>query len=117
MAEEQLSMLQAYTLMDASTFAYSVYDPVNNCIGTIASVSGIDENNPNHSWQVIEADGSRYLYNVGAKKFVVVSANDSFALTDTPTSINMENGENGIIIGAQTTKQWALVNNERLSAE
>ena len=115
-AEEQVSMQQAYTLMDANSFTYSVYDPVNNCIGNLSSV-GINEDNPNHSWQVIEANGNHYLYNVGAKKFVVASANGSFALSVTPTSINMENGDNGIIIGTQTTKQWALVTNERLSAE
>ena len=113
-AEEQVSMQQAYTLMDASTFAYSVYDPVNNCIGTL-SVNGIDENNPNHSWQVIEAEGNRYLYNMGAKKFVVASANGSYTLSDEPTSINMADGDNGIILGTQTAKQWALVNNEHLS--
>lgn len=117
MEKEQLSMQQAYTLMDASTFAYLVYDPVNNCIGTIGSVSGINEDNPYHSWQVIEADGKKFIYNVGAKKFVVTSANGIFSLTGTPTSIEMENGENGIIIGAQTNKQWALVSNERISAE
>ena len=117
MAEEEVSMQQAYTLMDANTFAYSVYDPVNDCIGTINSVSGIDENNPNHSWQVIEADGKQYLYNVGAKKFVVSSANGSYTLSDEATPINMEDGENGIILGTQTAKQWALVSNERMSVE
>ena len=115
-AEEQVSMQQAYTLMDANTFAYSVYDPVNNCIGTL-SVNGIDENNPNHSWQVIEAEGNRYLYNMGAKKFVVASANGTYTLTDEPTSINMADGDNGIIIGTQTSKQWALVSNESMSVE
>ena len=102
--------------MDAGTFTYSVYDPVNDCIGTINSV-GIDENNPNHCWQVIDADGNRYLYNLGAKKFVVSSGNGSFSLSDTPTSIDMENGDNGIIIGAQPAKQWALVTNEHMNAE
>lgn len=116
-AEEQLSMQQAYTMMDAKSFAYSVFDPVNDCIGTINSVSGIDENNPNHCWQVIEVEGSHYLYNVGAKKFVVTATDGSYALSDEATSIDMENGEDGIVIGAQTTRQWALVSNERLSAE
>ena len=102
--------------MDANTFTYSVYDPVNNCIGTL-SVNGIDENNPNHSWQVIEAEGNRYLYNMGAKKFVVASANGTYTLTDEPTSINMADGDNGIIIGTQTSKQWALVSNESMSVE
>lgn len=112
-SQEQLSMQQAYTLMDASTFTYSVYDPVNNCIGTISSV-GIDENNPNHSWQIIEAGGARYLYNIGAKKYVKRNG-DSLDLTDTPEPIEVEDGDNGIILGSQTTQQWALVSNERMS--
>lgn len=113
--EEQLSTQQAYTMMNANTFEYSVYDPVNNCIGTISSV-GVDENNPNHNWQVINVNGSRCLYNIGAKKFVK-SANGSLVLSSAATPIEMENGDNGIIIGAQTSKQWALVNNERMNVE
>jgi len=114
--EEQLSMQHAYTMMDAEAFTYSVYDPVNNRISTISSI-GIDENNPNHSWQVIEEGGNRYLYNMGAKKFVETPANGTFTLTDTPTSINMGNGDKGIILGAQTAKQWALVSNEHMNVE
>ena len=116
-AEEQVSMERAYTLMDTNTFTYSVYDPVNNCIGTINSVSGIDENNPNHCWQVIEAEGSQYLYNVGAKKFVVASADGSYTLSCEAASIEMKDGANGIIIGTQTAREWALVNNERMIPE
>ena len=114
--EEQLSTQQAYTMMDAEAFTYSVYDPVNDRISTISSI-GIDENNPNHSWQVIEEGGNRYLYNMGAKKFVEAAANGTFTLTDTPTSINMGNGDKGIILGAQTAKQWALVSNEHMNVE
>ena len=114
LTEEQVSMQQAYTLMDANTFTYSVYDPVNNCIGTISSV-GINEDNPNHSWQVIESDGNRYLYNLGAKKFVASSANGSYTLSDAPAPINMADGDNGIILGTQTARQWALVSNESMS--
>lgn len=116
MTEEEVSAQQAYTLMDAGTFAYSVYDPVNDCIGTINSASAIDENNPNHSWQMIEADGVRYLYNIGAKKFAKRNGN-SFDLSDTPESIEVENGDNGMILGAQPAQQWALVSNDRLSVE
>ena len=113
---EQLSMQQAYTLMNTGTFAYSVYDPVNVCIGTVGSMSSIDENNPNHCWQVIEADGSRYLYNVGAKKFVKTMDDGSYTLSDVPTTVNMANGCDGIIIGAQPA-QWALVCNDRMNVE
>ena len=115
--EEQVAMQQAYTLMDANTFTYSVYDPVNNCIGTIKSVSAIDENNPNHSWQVI-TDGSRqYLYNLGAKKFATNGADGRLVLCAEPTPIDMENGDNGIVLGSQAARQWALVGNDRLSVE
>ena len=112
--EEQLSMQQAYTLMDASTFAYSVYDAVNNRIGT---VSLINEDNPNHCWQVIEAAGEHYLYNLGAKKFAVASADGTLVLTDAPTAIEMGDGEDGIVLGRQTGRQWAFVGNDRMSVE
>ena len=114
MAEEQLSMQQAYTLMDASTFTYSVYDPVNNSIGYVSS---INEDNPNHCWQVIEADGEHYLYNLGAKKFAAASWDGTLALTDTPTTIEMGDGESGIVLGEQTGCQWAFVSNDRMNVE
>lgn len=114
--EAQLTMTQAYTLMDANKFCYSIYDPVNDCIGTISSVSGIDENNPNHCWQVVEYEGKHYLCNIGAKKFVVPSADGSgFTLSDKAASIDMEDGEDGIVMGEQPTRQWALVSNERMA--
>ena len=114
LAEEEVSEQQAYTLMDANTFVYSVYDPVNDCIGTINSAGSINEDNPNHSWQMIEAGGAHYLYNIGAKKYVRRNGN-SYELTDTPTAIDVEDGENSLILGAQTDKQWALVSNESMS--
>lgn len=102
--------------MDTNTFTYSVYDPVNDCIGTIYSVSGIDEGNPNHSWQLIEADGNLYLYNLGAKKFAK-RGEHKLVLSDAPEPIEVEDGENGIVFGRQTTNQWALVSNENLNID
>ena len=112
--EQQVSMQQAYTLMDASTFAYSVYDPVNDRIGTINSAGGINEDNPNHSWQVIEADGWHYLYNIGARKYVRREG-DRLELTDTPEPIELADSDNGLILGGQTEKPCVLVSNERMS--
>lgn len=118
MTEEEVSARQAYTLMDANTFAYSVYDPVNDCIGTIGSVGAIDENNPNHCWQVIEHQGNRYLYNIGAKKFAVSSPDGkTLKLTDVATPVGMENGKDGVVIDGQADRQWALVNNDRMAVE
>ena len=114
MTEEEVSEQQAYTLMDVGTFSYSVYDPVNDCIGTVNSVGGINEDNPNHSWQMIEADGAHYLYNIGAKKYVKRNGN-GLDLTDTPEPIEVADSDKGIVLGAQTNKQWAFVGNERMS--
>ena len=113
MAEELLSMKQAYTLMDASTFAYSVYDPVNDRLG---SVNKINEDNPNHCWQVIEANGNRYLYNLGAKKFVTAFGN-SLRLTNDATAIEMGNDKGGIVLGKQETSRWAFVRNDHINVE
>ena len=114
--EAQLTMQQAYMLMDANKFSYSVYDPVNDCIGTIGSVSGIDENNPNHCWQVVENEGKHYLFNIGAKKFAVPSANgNGFVLSEKAACIDMKDGEEGIIIDNQPVRQWALVSNDRMA--
>lgn len=112
-SEEQVSEQQVYTMMDANTFAYSVYDPVNDCIGTLNSVGGVNEDNPNHCWQVIDAGSSRYLYNLGAKKFLGKAGN-RLTLTDMPEPIEMEDGNNGIIFGEQGASQWALVSNVRM---
>ena len=115
MAEGEVSEQSAYTLMDAETFAYSVYDPVNDCIGTINSAGSINEDNPNHSWQMMEAGGLHYLYNIGAKKYAKREGN-SLCLCDEPTPIDVADGDNGLILAGETGKQWALVSNERLSA-
>ena len=113
--EEQLNTWQAYTLMDANTFAYSVYDPVNDCIGTIRSV-GINKDNPNHSWQILEDDSQRYLYNIGARKYARKGAR-GLELSDQPEAIGIGNGKDGIVFGNQSSQQWAFVSNENLNAD
>lgn len=114
--EEQLSTWQAYTLMDVGTFAYTVYDPVNKRLATVSSVSSINENNPNHCWQMIEVDGIRFLYNIGAKMYLKQVGN-GFALTDMPESITAEDGDIGLILGGQQSQQWALVSNNGISVD
>ena len=111
--EEEVSAELAFMLMDAEKFTYSVYDPVNDQINTINSV-GINEDNPNHSWQMIEAGGAHFLYNIGAKKYVKRNGT-RLEMTDVPEPIDVENGENGLVLGAQTAQQWALVSNEHMN--
>jgi len=109
-SEDELAEQQAYMMMDTKTFEYSVYDPVNECIGTLGSVVRINEDNPNHSWQVIKAGGLYYLYNLGVKKYVF-NGLKGWDLSDLPTPIEMKDGENGIILGGKDSQQWALVSN------
>ena len=111
--ENQVSKRQTYMLMDTNNFSYSVYDPVNKCVGTINSFNNVNEDNPNHCWQLLEAAGNHYMYNVGAKKFLV-KANDKtgFALSIMPVAINLQDSDDGIILGGDSSKRWAFVRNE-----
>ena len=113
--EAQLSSTQSYTLMDAQKFAYLVYDPVNDAVSTVAS-TGIDENNPNHCWQTLTVEGQRYLYNIGARRFAVPSA-DGLVLTDKARSLSVTDGKDGLLFDNQTDRQWAMVVNEKMAVD
>lgn len=115
LSQEQVLTQHPVMLMDTRTFAYSVYDPVNEKIGSI-NPAGIDENNLYHSWQMIEMDGNSFLYNIGAKKFAK-RGRIGLEITDTPTPIDVDDGEKGIILGGQSINQWALVTNKSLIAD
>ena len=107
----------AYTLMNAKDFTYAVYDPVNDCVGTISSV-GVNEDNPNHCWQAVEVSGKQFLYNIGAKKFAVPATDgSSFTLSDTVGSVEMTDGADGIVLNGHTETQWALVLNESMNTD
>ena len=114
--KEHLSAWQAYLLMDVGTFAYTVYDPVNKRLATVNSVSSINENNPNHCWQMFEIGGMHFLYNLGAKKYLRREGS-SFTLTDTPEPIEVKDGDTGIILGEQESQQWAMVCNNNTSVD
>ena len=106
--DNELSVQQTYTLMNANTFTYSVYDPVNNQIATLNSANAIDENNPNHCWQVIKDADKTFLYNIGARKFAVAYDGGLF-LADNAMPISISDGTDGITIGQQISEQWALL--------
>ena len=110
---EDLSAMKAYTLVNTADFKYMVYDPINNELRADVSVNGIDENNPCHSWQTVERNGQTFLYNIGAKKFVVPS-DDGLALTDEISSIAVEETENGVVFAGKRNTQWGFVGNENL---
>ena len=118
MSEEEVNTDRAYTLMNAKTFTYAVYDPVNDCIGSIKSIGALDENNPNHSWQTLDVKGQKYLYNIGARRFAVPTNDGTgLRLLDNADSITMTDNEDGIVLNGHAETPWALVSNERMSID
>ena len=106
----------AYTLMDAKTFSYAVYDPVNDRVRMVASVN-VDESDLNHCWQTVEMYGRKYLYNIGAKKFAVPGTGEAgLSMSSDVSSISMQTGTDGIVLGDNTEQQWALVVDTKVDA-
>lgn len=115
--QNELVSTNAYTLMNTKSFAYAVYDPINENVRMVSS-STVDESDPNHSWQNIMIEGKQYLYNLGAKKFAIPATDGrSFTLSSSVGNITMKDGENGIIINGHTDAQWGLVLNDRMGTD
>ncbi len=112
-----LSDMQAYTMMDRNTFGYMVYDAANDRTAMMDAYYNVDENALNNCWQILKKDGNDYLYNIGANKYATFNPDGQIVLTEHPTNINLENGEEGVIIGNNTQKQWAFVLNNKVQAK
>ena len=65
----------------------------------------------------MKKDGNDYLYNIGANKYATFNPDGQIELTEHPTNINLENGEEGVIIGNNPQKQWAFVLNNKVQAK
>jgi len=113
----ELSMAQAYTLMDAETFGYVVYDMVNHQLKTLSSFSQVEECSPENSWQLVDMEGKYGLYNIGAKKFASIDTNGKMGLSETPAALDLANGNNGVVIGHEVPTQWNFVLNDKLSID
>ena len=114
---QDLSEMQAYTMMDRNTFDYMVYDAVNNRTAMTDAYYNVDENSLNNCWQILKKDGNEYLYNMGARKYATLNADGQMILTEHPVTIQLENGTDGVTIGHNAHKQWAFVLNNKVQAE
>ena len=117
MAQDEISYKSAYTLMNQNNFTYAVYDAVNDKVVMVSSRYRIDESNPNHCWQVVENDGRKFLYNIGAKKYANVAEDGTIKLQETPVSVSMNNQANGIQMGDDQQGQWNFVVNNNVSID
>jgi hypothetical protein len=116
-ATEELSKACAYYMMDGKTFAYAVYDIVNDEVRMVPSANQIDESNPNHCWQIVESQGDKFLYNIGAKKYAKSAVDGSLSLVDEAVAIEMNNTEDGIAISKNSSNSWNFVMNKMVAVD
>lgn len=109
-----VSKAKAYTMMDED-FKYAVYDEVNDCVRMVESHQ-VNEENANTSWTMQTIEGKKYLYNLGAKKYVARNNMGGLSLSASPASVDVEDIKDGISINGGKT-QWNFVSNNNLFAD
>ena len=113
-----LTNSKAYTMKSATEGAYLFYDSVNECIGTL-NETAFDDTEENNTWMTVEVDGKNYVYNLGAKKFLVPdntnTSETGYNLSDTPVSIDIEDGKDAIVFGKG--KEFYMVINDKLNVD
>jgi len=113
----EMSYTRAYTLMNAKTLEYAVYDAVNDEVKTGNAFYGVDESVANSCWQLVNVDGKKGLYNIGTKRYASMDSNGRIVLSSIPSSVDMKDGKDGIIIGNDTQTQWNFVVNDMMSID
>ena len=112
-----LTNSKAYTMKSATEGAYLFYDSVNDCVAAL-NETALDDTEENVTWMTTEVDGKHYVYNLGAKKFLVAdktNAKTGYRLSDVPASIDIEDGKDAIVFGKG--KEFYMVINEKLNVD
>ena len=112
-----LTNSKAYTMKSATDGSYLFYDSVNDCVGTL-NETAFDDTEENNTWMTVEVDGKNYVYNLGAKKFLVAdkaNAKTGYRLSDVPASIDIEDGKDAIVLGKN--KEFYMVINDKLNVD
>ena len=118
--EINLTNSKAYMMKSATDGSYLFYDSVNDCVGELDETA-LDDTKENNTWMTVEVEGKHYVYNLGAKKFLVSdkanaktrSDNTGYSLSDTPVSIDIEDGKDAIVFGK--SKEFYMVINDKLN--
>ena len=108
---------KAYMLKSSNEGSYLFYDSVNDCVATL-NETALDDTEENVTWMTTEVDGKHYVYNLGAKKFLVAdktNAKTGYRLSDVPASIDIENGKDAIVFGK--SKEFYMVINDKLNVD
>ncbi len=113
--EANLTNSKAYMMKSATEGSYLFYDSVNDCVGNL-NETALDDTEENNTWMTVEIEGKHYVYNLGAKKFLVSGkGKNGYSLSDTPVSIDIEDGKDAIVIGKG--KEFYMVINDKLNVD
>ena len=108
---------KAYMLKSSNEGSYLFYDSVNDCVAAL-NETALDDTEENVTWMTTEVDGKHYVYNLGAKKFLVADKTNSktgYRLSDVPASIDIEDGKDAIVLGK--SKEFYMVINDKLNVD
>ena len=112
-----LTNSKAYMLKSSNEGSYLFYDSVNDCVASL-NETALDDTEENVTWMTTEVDGKHYVYNLGAKKFLVAdktNAKTGYSLSDVPASIDIEDGKDAIVLGK--SKEFYMVINDKLNVD
>ena len=112
-----LTNSKAYMLKSSNEGSYLFYDSVNDCVAAL-NETALDDTEENVTWMTVEVDGKHYVYNLGAKKFLVAdktNAKTGYRLSDVPVSIDIEDGRDAIVFGK--SKEFYMVINDKLNVD
>ena len=112
-----LTNSKAYMLKSSNEGSYLFYDSVNDCVAAL-NETALDDTEENNTWMTTEVDGKHYVYNLGAKKFLVADKTNSktgYSLSDVPASIDIEDGKDAIVFGK--SKEFYMVINDKLNVD
>ena len=115
--EANLTNSKAYMLKSSNEGSYLFYDSVNDCVASL-NETALDDTEENNTWMTTEVDGKHYVYNLGAKKFLVAdktNAKTGYRLSDVPASIDIEDGKDAIVFGK--SKEFYMVINDKLNVD
>ena len=115
MQADELSSSRTYTLMDTQSFGYAVYDDASNQVKMVKAFYSIDEEDPNNCWVVKSQAGKKYLYNIGARKYARIGIDGKISLTSLATPVSLSEGDGGIVIDADLSRQWGFVKNNTIT--
>lgn len=112
-----LTNSKAYMLKSSNEGSYLFYDSVNDCVAAL-NETALDDTEENITWMTVKVDGKNYVYNLGAKKFLVAdktNAKTGYRLSDVPASIDIEDGKDAIVFGK--SKEFYMVINDKLNVD